>query len=192
MKKCNKCLIEKSEFEFYVDRGILRGICKECTRNGRKRYYKENREKCIAASIAYVKTPKGEAKRKAWTLKRSRTPEFREKVRAWDKTEPGRESRRRRVKRFDKTPKGRAAAYRRNAKRRADKRNIVATLTADEWNNILADHAFGCKYCGVRFTEKNPPTQDHIIPISKGGHHIASNIVPSCRACNSRKKDKIL
>ena len=28
---------------------------------------------------------------------------------------------------------------------------------------------------------------DHITPLSKGGDHTASNIVPCCRSCNAKK-----
>ena len=31
---------------------------------------------------------------------------------------------------------------------------------------------------------------DHVIPISKGGTHVLSNLVPACRACNFSKRAK--
>ena len=40
-----------------------------------------------------------------------------------------------------------------------------------------------CVKCG----EKKPLTVDHILPISKGGPDIASNIQPLCLSCNSSK-----
>lgn len=33
------------------------------------------------------------------------------------------------------------------------------------------------------------PSGDHVIPLSKGGHHTASNVVPACGPCNSVKSD---
>lgn len=61
----------------------------------------------------------------------------------------------------------------------------VNDLTAAQWRAIqeLADHC--CAYCGKR--RKGRLTQDHIIPLTKGGNHTASNIVPACGPCNSTK-----
>jgi 5-methylcytosine-specific restriction endonuclease McrA len=59
----------------------------------------------------------------------------------------------------------------------------VRDLTALEWAEIKAVYSYRCAYCG----QMKPLTQDHVIPISKGGEHTASNIVPACRSCNSRK-----
>lgn len=45
-----------------------------------------------------------------------------------------------------------------------------------------------CFYCGLRF----PPaelTMDHIVPVYRGGKSVKGNVVPSCKACNTRKRD---
>ena len=191
MKRCTNCKDEKPESEFYVDRGTPRSICKDCTRTKRKRYYKTHRNECLAYMKEYIARPEVSERRAAWSLERSRTPDFRAKVRAWDKTEAGVASRRRRVSRFEKTPAGREATRRKHAKRRAATKAIICTLTAEQWSEILAKHNFTCAYCHKPFTSEMPATQDHVIPVSKGGHHTADNIVPACRSCNSRKRDRI-
>jgi 5-methylcytosine-specific restriction endonuclease McrA len=62
--------------------------------------------------------------------------------------------------------------------------NGLNDLTTAQWHEIQAVHKFRCAYCG-----KKPRrlTMDHITPVIYGGRHTASNIVPACRSCNSRK-----
>lgn len=58
-------------------------------------------------------------------------------------------------------------------------------LTKEEWQEILQRYFYRCYYCfGYSKTQL---TQDHYIPVSRGGKHTKSNIVPACKACNSRK-----
>lgn len=60
----------------------------------------------------------------------------------------------------------------------------VCDFTRSQWEAMKAAFGHRCVYCGNR-----PPrlTQDHLIPLSKGGDHTRSNIVPACGPCNSRK-----
>ena len=44
-----------------------------------------------------------------------------------------------------------------------------------------------CAYCGRR-----ADTIDHVVPRSRGGGHTWENCVAACRACNSRKADRLL
>ena len=46
-----------------------------------------------------------------------------------------------------------------------------------------------CQYCGNRFCFSDL-TMDHVIPKSKGGLKSWTNIVASCKRCNSRKRDR--
>jgi 5-methylcytosine-specific restriction enzyme A len=44
-----------------------------------------------------------------------------------------------------------------------------------------------CHYCQDTF----PPTEmtmDHVVPLSRGGRTVKSNVVPSCKECNNQKK----
>ena len=61
--------------------------------------------------------------------------------------------------------------------------NIVQGLTAQQWERILAKCGNACVYCGG----KADLTMDHLVPLSRGGGHTASNVVPACLHCNSAK-----
>ena len=102
------------------------------------------------------------------------------------------EQRKKYCKKYRKTPEGKAAIQRGNIKRRERERNIVNTLTAKEWEDILEQYDYRCAYCGVEFNCELFPHKDHVIPISKGGDNVKENVVPSCQSCNSKKSNKIL
>jgi 5-methylcytosine-specific restriction endonuclease McrA len=44
-----------------------------------------------------------------------------------------------------------------------------------------------CYYCG-RKVGPQELTMDHIVPLSRGGKSVRSNIVPCCKQCNNKKK----
>lgn len=44
-----------------------------------------------------------------------------------------------------------------------------------------------CHYCNAKFPVKEL-TMDHVIPLSRGGKSERFNLVPCCKACNTRKK----
>ena len=77
--------------------------------------------------------------------------------------------------------------------RRAKKMNApINDLSSEQWLEILVVYNYRCVYCPTncwRCTrKKHALTQDHITPLSKGGSHTFSNIVPACHSCNSSKK----
>lgn len=72
------------------------------------------------------------------------------------------------------------------ARRRARIAQVLATLTPQEWEAILEAAGYACVYCGA--TEHI--TQDHLVPISRGGDHTANNVAPACDSCNSQKHTK--
>lgn len=55
----------------------------------------------------------------------------------------------------------------------------------------LIEEANQCPYCGDDISKQNKSV-DHIIPLSKGGEHIISNIAICCLKCNLAKGNKIL
>lgn len=74
-------------------------------------------------------------------------------------------------------------------RRRSRKRYLPATLTKGQWNAILVAYRFSCAYCRQKAAKL---TQDHVIPVSKGGGYTSDNIVPACQSCNSQKSAKLL
>lgn len=80
-------------------------------------------------------------------------------------------------------PEIRAAKDRR---RRAIKAGaLIRDLTPAQWHAIKEHYGHRCVYCHRKMTQL---TQDHLTPLSKGGAHTLSNVVPACRSCNSRKQ----
>ena len=61
----------------------------------------------------------------------------------------------------------------------------VCDFTLSQWQAIQEAYKYCCAYCGKQVLDGL--TQDHIIPLSKGGSHTYTNIVPACRSCNSKK-----
>jgi 5-methylcytosine-specific restriction endonuclease McrA len=64
----------------------------------------------------------------------------------------------------------------------------VNDFTAAEWTDVKLEFNQHCAYCH----QSHPLTQDHLQPLSRGGAHTKSNIVPACQSCNSRKGSKTL
>lgn len=55
--------------------------------------------------------------------------------------------------------------------------------------NIYARDKYRCQYCGKKKT-MDELTYDHVVPRSKGGRTIWTNIVTSCWPCNMKKGDQ--
>lgn len=53
------------------------------------------------------------------------------------------------------------------------------------WQNKVREGV--CHYCQEKFLPKEL-TMDHIVPIARGGTSTQGNVVPSCRACNQKKR----
>ncbi|KQY02933.1 hypothetical protein ASD37_25635 [Mycobacterium sp. Root135] len=53
---------------------------------------------------------------------------------------------------------------------------VTRQQLVERWGDV-------CFYCGGEFE-----VVDHRIPVAAGGHHIVHNVVPSCSACNQRKR----
>lgn len=73
--------------------------------------------------------------------------------------------------------------------RRAANRLAKGSFTAEQWELKCQFHGWLCYYCKIPLTGASV-TQDHRIPLSRGGYNHLSNIAPCCSRCNSKKHSK--
>lgn len=76
-----------------------------------------------------------------------------------------------------------------NQRRRAAKMSVVVEHVLP--SDIYTRDGGMCKLCGLS-VRKDEMTLDHIIPISKGGPHVSSNLQLAHRSCNSSKGAKLV
>jgi 5-methylcytosine-specific restriction endonuclease McrA len=170
MGKCKTCAIEYQKI-YYEENAD--GI-KEHT----KKRYKENAERERERKKKYQRENADKVKqyyRKNITMFKEYQKEYREKnadkikriIRKWHKENPAKNTYYQQI-------------------RKSIKKALPATLTAEQWLQIKDDFDNRCAYCG----KKKKLTQDHFIPLSKGGEYTHNNIMPVCKSCNSSKQDK--
>jgi len=56
--------------------------------------------------------------------------------------------------------------------------------------NLFLRDKFTCQYCGKLLNNPKDRTIDHVIPKSKGGKTVWSNVVLCCKKCNLKKGDR--
>lgn len=181
-RACTKCALTKPLEDYTRHRTAPNGRawqCKACMYPAHRQWSSENLE----AGRKY------KARRRAANPDRARASDRlrdREKKRAKD----ARYVERHRVELYAR----RMQAYYENPEpwrlrreyRRARLAGVDADLTREQWAQIKAMFNFQCAYCGVC---PEVLTQDHVIPLARGGAHTFSNVVPACKSCNSRKQD---
>ena len=66
--------------------------------------------------------------------------------------------------------------------------NHSALISGAQLLNRWAEFSHACAYCGKPDHRADELELEHVIPISKGGAHHLSNIVPACSQCNQSKR----
>ena len=76
-------------------------------------------------------------------------------------------------------------------RRRVIEKKAKGSHTFIQWNTIKKRYNWTCPCCKKKEPEITL-TEDHVIPLSKGGSDNIENIQPLCRSCNSKKHTKII
>lgn len=84
-------------------------------------------------------------------------------------------------------------SWRKNKRNRVIKRirELGSSHTYGEWENLKAQYNWTCPCC-KKAESVIKLTEDHIIPLSKGGSDNIENIQPLCRSCNCKKYTKVI
>jgi 5-methylcytosine-specific restriction endonuclease McrA len=205
IKACTKCGELKSLKDFPNDRRLRSGLssqCRSCHAVRSARYYSRHAQKVIAAARQWREThPERFSNLQRRRYTKISSSEWADR-RAANKTQVALNrraasrsyyhrnelNRRKSAERVAAWRQSNPEAYRAHSqsssqRRRARLMSVLSDLTREQWQRIKFIYRFRCAYCG----ERKPLTMDHVVPVSKGGHHTASNIVPACQSCNSRK-----
>ncbi len=206
--ECLKCgqRLPQTEYYYYPSRGSYSKKCKECEKSIKRDEYKGRQEKAIATVHAYREANRDKIKARA-REKYKNNVEYRESQLCYQheyrmqnkrKTlEYATEYRRTNkdsinLKRseYAKTDAGKVLDRRHDCRRRAARKSATVNgqHSHGEWLEVLKRFNHQCAICGS--TEQI--TQDHIIPITKGGNDSKDNLQPLCRRCNSAKRAQTL
>jgi len=59
---------------------------------------------------------------------------------------------------------------------------------------LFARDDYACQYCGrtnSALRQRESLTRDHVVPLSRGGLNVWTNVVTACSSCNTRKADRL-
>ena len=193
MKHCSKCfeVLPMNDKNFYKRRTSKDGFrndCIKCSKDQRKQYYDANKKELIKKQKEYYQKNKNEIDkwRKCWRTRNK--VHLQSAKRRWH--EENKNIVNLRTKKWKALNPERKSALDRKAthKRRSMIRGLVYTFTPNHWQQCLTHFNHQCAYCGS--TESLE--QEHVIPVSRGGHYTPDNIIPACRSCNASKNNKIM
>ena len=157
----------------------------------KRKWYWSNREKDLESSRKWReknKEYKAEYDRQYYEKNKEKIAEYKKQ---WQKENKERINARNR-ERYKSDPNYRASIKASYHKREALKRNVLATMTDEEWlecQNYFKDENgnLRCAYCNKVI---EVATVEHFIPIAKGGTLTKENVLPACLSCNTSKQDK--
>lgn len=201
--KCTKCGLIKpvSEFSKGKNKSGYRSHCKQCVHEAyekdkerilqqHKGYYEQNKEKYLQNCREYREAHKEENKEYFKEYYKNHSEELKAKNSIRFKKSTPEQLAKRKAYAHSLTGTEKYREYKRMKfhYRKAMIDKLPHDFTKKEWKEVQARFNHKCAYCG----KETKLTQDHIIPVSKGGGYTKSNIVPCCASCNSSKQDRDL
>lgn len=177
-------------------------------REQQSRYYTKHKQEVLDRSAAYYSSNKDKVKKRCAEYYAKNKDKIRKRVKIYRASHKDIENKQKAI--YRETHRKERDAYRiKNAKeaykkikewkkrnpdkireyrrtRRVKKLNSSGVFTNAEWKVMIEAHDHRCFYCKNKIDRLE---QDHIKPLSRGGRHEASNIVPACRKCNGSKSD---
>lgn len=188
-KICSLCKIEKPLTAEYFSKskngkGGFNSRCKECRHKKNKDYREKNRERDLARKKKYREENKEKVanylkeyfiknKKEVAEYKKRYRKENKDKIQIYRVQYKQRES----TKALNKI---------RRHRRKARKKQVINSLTSQQWEITKQYFNNCCAYCG----KETAMTMDHFIPLSKMGELSINNIIPVCFDCNSGKRDR--
>ena len=169
MKTCPTCRVVMPSEAFHKSRSAKDGLCfacKACSRVKAKKWYLKNREKVKARARAWESASpvrQEQALERARVWRENNKERQRENIRLW-------------------AIENRLRRNTNEANRRARKSGRVYF---EEIADLVSSYGGLCVYCMAPYEHL-----DHVEPLSMGGMHSISNLVPACAPCNLSKNNK--
>lgn len=185
MKHCSKCfeVLPMNSNYFGKDKRRPLGFKSEC--NGcRKDYHNKNRETINAKNREYGRKNREQLR----NYYKKYYEENREKVNLKNRMYYKNNTERLKKYQKDFVRKNRQRYRNYNQNYYHKTRSSISTFSPQSWQQCLTHFNHQCAYCGS--TESLE--QEHVIPVSRGGHYTPDNIIPACRSCNASKNNKIM
>lgn len=171
-KKCSKCGEIKFLENFHKQKLSIDGFgswCKSCKHLRRSIDYKNNKSEQNKNAIKWKKEHRKIISRKNKEAYHKDVELSRLKYRIYNG-------------RYRKSHPEKITQY--NNDHRARILQSGGTIKSDEWLSLCNKYGNVCLCCGKGDVKL---TIDHVVPLSKGGANLITNVQPLCKSCNSKK-----
>lgn len=164
----------------------LRSRCKACELEAAQKYRNARREELAAKQREYYKKHGDIQRQASLNWKRNNPERTKQYMQSWyEEHKEDRQS-----YNHDYGQENHDGVLERSRKRRAIRHGLDEFFTEEQFFEKFEHLGKKCFYCGVELTNETV-TRDHYIPLAKGGNDNIDNIVPCCKNCNSRKRNKM-